>query len=74
MKTIMIKDDVYNTLNEIKGNMSFSELLGKLAKNNSEEKKKALLRLAGSINNDDANRMFSGIKEVKENAKVRSFR
>ena len=74
MKTVMITDTVYAGLSKVKGDKSFSELLGELLESTKETKpyKVALLNtIAGTITREEADEAEAIIKKLKENARVR---
>ncbi|QGA54309.1 antitoxin [Sulfolobus sp. E5-1-F] len=52
MKTIMIRDDVYKKLVEIKGDRSFSEVIDELIEDSKEVRNRRLMRFFGILSED----------------------
>ncbi|XDF44473.1 antitoxin VapB family protein [Saccharolobus solfataricus] len=52
MKTIMVRDDVYKKLVEIKGDRSFSEVIDELIKDSKEVRNRRLMRFFGILSED----------------------
>ena len=73
MKTIMIRDNVYNMLIDLKDERSFSETIEFLVKNNNEIRKKRLMKYAGFLSDKEVNILHDIIKEVRKNAMFRTF-
>ncbi|PIU22148.1 MAG: antitoxin [Candidatus Diapherotrites archaeon CG08_land_8_20_14_0_20_30_16] len=73
MRTIMIKDEVYNMLASIKEDKSFSETINSLIKKNTDIRKANLIKLYGIIDEKKANEMMVSIKEVRSNARANTF-
>jgi predicted CopG family antitoxin len=66
MKTIMIRDDVYRKLNEIKGNKSFSDIIGELIEESLSLRKKKLEKYFGILSEEEAKELEKEIKEMKK--------
>jgi len=66
MKTIMIRDDVYKKLNEIKGDESFSDIIEELIEESLSLRKKKLEKYFGILNEEEAKELEREIKEMKK--------
>jgi len=66
MKTIMIRDDVYKKLVEIKGNKSFSEIIEELIEESLILRRRKLEKYFGILNGEEAEEMMKEIKEVRK--------
>jgi len=66
MKTIMIRDDVYRKLNEIKGNKSFSDIIEELIKESLSLRKKKLEKYFGILSKEEAEELEREIKEMRK--------
>jgi predicted CopG family antitoxin len=66
MKTIMIRDEVYKKLVEIKGDKSFSDVIEELIEESLSLRKKRLERYFGVLSNEDAEELIKKIKEMRE--------
>jgi len=66
MKTIMIRDDVYNKLVEIKGDKSFSEIIEELIEESLILRRRKLEKYFGILNGEEAEEMMKEIKEVRK--------
>jgi len=66
MKTIMIRDDVYRKLNEIKGNKSFSDIIEKLIEESLSLRKKKLEKYFGILSEEEAKELERKIKEMRK--------
>jgi predicted CopG family antitoxin len=66
MKTIMIKDDVYRKLNEIKGNKSFSDIIEELIEESLSLRRKKLEKYFGILSEGEAKELEREIKEVRK--------
>jgi len=62
-KVISISDESYNELSRLKRNMSFSEIIIELVK---EKKKDSLMSFAGTLTNEEAEKMRRGLCEMKK--------
>jgi predicted CopG family antitoxin len=65
MKTIVIRDDVYRKLSEIKGNKSFSDIIEKLIEESLSLRKKKLEKYFGILSEEEAEELEREIKEMK---------
>jgi len=65
MKTIMIKDDVYRKLNEIKGDESFSDIIEELIEESLSLRKKKLEKYFGILSEEEAKELEREIKEMR---------
>jgi len=65
MKTIMIRDDVYRKLNEIKGNKSFSDIIEELIEESLSLRKKKLEKYFGILSKEEAEELEREIKEMR---------
>jgi predicted CopG family antitoxin len=65
MKTIMIKDDVYRKLNEIKGDKSFSDIIKELIEESLSLRKKKLKKYFGILSEEEAKELEREIKEMR---------
>ncbi len=70
MKTIMIKDEVYNKLSKIKGKHSFSELLDGMVGEQRGAKLAALMKIKGILTEKKAKEAHKRIKKTRENFSV----
>ena len=66
MKTIMIRDDVYKKLNEIKGNKSFSDIIEELIEESLSLRKKKLKKYFGILSKEEAEELEKEIKEMRK--------
>jgi len=66
MKTIMIRDEVYKKLVEIKGDKSFSDVIEELIEESLSLRKKRLERYFGILSNEDAEELMEKVKEMRE--------
>ncbi|MEJ2778403.1 antitoxin VapB family protein [Stygiolobus sp. RP850M] len=66
MKTIMIRDEVYKKLVEIKGDKSFSDVIEELIEESLSLRKKRLERYFGILSKEDAEELMKKIKEMRE--------
>jgi predicted CopG family antitoxin len=66
MKTIMIRDDVYKKLNEIKGNKSFSDIIEELIEESLSLRKKKLKKYFGILSEEEAEELEKEIKEMRK--------
>jgi len=66
MKTIMIRDDVYRKLNEIKGNKSFSDIIEELIGESLSLRKKKLEKYFGILSKGEAEELEKEIKEMRK--------
>jgi predicted CopG family antitoxin len=66
MKTIMIRNDVYKKLNEIKGNKSFSDIIEELIEESLSLKKKKLKKYFGILSKEEAEELEREIKEMRK--------
>jgi len=66
MKTIMIRDEVYKKLVEIKGDKSFSDVIEELIEESLSLRKKRLERYFGILSNEDGEELMKKIKEMRE--------
>jgi len=66
MKTIMIRDDVYRKLNEIKGNKSFSDIIEELIEESLSLRKKKLEKYFGILSEGEAKELEREIKETRK--------
>jgi predicted CopG family antitoxin len=67
-KVITLSDEAYEALKKIKSNKSFSEIVIEITK---EKNKDELMSLAGSITNEDAEKIK---KAIYEGRKIKSRR
>jgi predicted CopG family antitoxin len=66
MKTIMIRDDVYKKLVEIKGDKSFSEVIEELIEESLILRRRKLEKYFGILNGEEAEEMMKEIKEARK--------
>jgi predicted CopG family antitoxin len=66
MKTIMIRDDVYKKLNEIKGNKSYSDIIKELIEESLNLRKKKLEKYFGILSEEEAKELEREIKEMRK--------
>jgi len=66
MKIIMIRDDVYRKLNEIKGDKSFSDIIEELIEESLSLRKKKLEKYFGILSEEDAKELEREIKEMRK--------
>jgi predicted CopG family antitoxin len=66
MRTIMIRDDVYRKLNEIKGNKSFSDIIEELIEESLSLRKKKLEKYFGILSEEKAKELEKEIKEMRK--------
>jgi predicted CopG family antitoxin len=66
MKTIMIRDDVYKKLVEIKGDKSFSEIIEELIEESLTLRRRKLEKYFGILNEEEAKEIMKEIKEVRK--------
>ena len=65
MKTIMIRDDVYRKLVEIKGDRSFSDVIEELIEESVSLRKKKLERYFGILSEEEAKEILKAIEESR---------
>jgi len=73
MKNIMIREDVYLRLKEMKGKKSFTDILDELAKSKLESRKRNLRAYFGSYSDKNGKELGKTISEVLRIAKGRLF-
>lgn len=73
MKNIMIREGIYSTLKEMKGNGSFSDVLEELAKSSVESRRRKIRGYFGLLGDREAKEMEKIITEVLRVAKGRLF-
>jgi len=66
MKTIVIRDEVYRKLNEIKGNKSFSDIIEELIEESLSLRKKKLEKYFGILSEGEAEELEKEIKEMRK--------
>ncbi|WP_218265868.1 antitoxin VapB family protein [Saccharolobus shibatae] len=66
MKTIMIRDDVYKKLFEIKGDKSFSEVIEELIKESLSVRRKKIEKYFGILNEEEARELAKEIEEMRK--------
>ena len=66
MKTIMIRDDVYRRLVEIKGDKSFSEIIEKLIEESLTVRRTKLEKYFGILSDREAEVVMNEIKEARK--------
>jgi predicted CopG family antitoxin len=66
MKTIIVKDDVYKKLNEIKGNKSFSDIIEELIEESLSLRKKKLKKYFGILSKEEDKKLEREIKEMRK--------
>lgn len=66
MKTIMIRDDVYRRLVEIKGDKSFSTIIEELIKESKEARNRRLMKFFGILGEDEAKQLEEDMKRARE--------
>ena len=66
MKTIMIRDDVYKKLLEIKGDKSFSEVIEELIEESLSVRKKKIEKYFGILNEEEAEELSKEIMEMRK--------
>ncbi len=66
MKTIMIRDDVYKKLVEIKGDKSFSEIIEELIEESLTLRRRKLEKYFGILNEEEAEEIMKEIKEARK--------
>jgi predicted CopG family antitoxin len=67
MKTIMIRDDVYNKLARIKGNKSFSDIIEELIEESISLRRKKIEKYFGILKDDEAKELKKEIYEMRKN-------
>ena len=73
MKNIMIREDVYLKVKELKGTKSFSEIIEELAKSKIETRKRNLRSYFGAYTDKQSRELEKSISEVLRIAKGRLF-
>jgi Uncharacterized ACR, COG1753. len=66
MKTIMIRDDVYKKLVEIKGDKSFSEIIEELIEESLTLRRRKLEKYFGILNEEEAEEIMKEIEEARK--------
>ncbi|BAB66160.1 antitoxin VapB family protein [Sulfurisphaera tokodaii] len=66
MKTIMIRDDVYKKLLEIKGDKSFSEIIEELIEESLSVRRKKIEKYFGILNEEEARGLAKEIEEMRK--------
>jgi predicted CopG family antitoxin len=67
MKTIMIRDDVYNKLARIKGDKSFSDIIEELIEESISLRRKKIEKYFGILKDEEAEELKKEIYEMREN-------
>jgi predicted CopG family antitoxin len=67
MKTIMIRDDVYNKLARIKGDKSFSDIIEELIEESISLRRKKIEKYFGIFKDEEAEELKKEIYEMREN-------
>ena len=67
MKTIMIRDDVYNKLARIKGNKSFSDIIEELIEESISLQRKKIEKYSGILKEKEAEELNKEIYETRKN-------
>jgi predicted CopG family antitoxin len=67
MKTIMIRDDVYNKLPKIKGNKSFSDIIEELIEESISLRRKKIEKYFGILKEEEAEELKKEIYEMRKN-------
>jgi predicted CopG family antitoxin len=67
MKTIMIRDDVYNKLTRIKGNKSFSDIIEELIEESISLQRKKIEKYSGILKEKEAEELKKEIYETRKN-------
>jgi predicted CopG family antitoxin len=67
MKTIMIRDDVYNKLARIKGNKSFSDIIEELIEESISLQRKKIEKYSGILKEKEAEELKKEIYETRKN-------
>jgi predicted CopG family antitoxin len=67
MKTIMIRDDVYNKLARIKGNKSFSDIIEELIEESISLQRVKIEKYSGILKEKEAEELKKEIYETRKN-------
>jgi predicted CopG family antitoxin len=67
MKTIMIRDDVYNKLARIKGDKSFSDIIEELIEESINLRRKKIEKYFGILKDEEAEELKKEIYEMRKN-------
>lgn len=67
MKTIMIRDDVYKKLVELKNDESFSEIIEKLIEDSINVRRNKLKKYFGSLKDEEAKQLENEIANMRKN-------
>jgi predicted CopG family antitoxin len=65
-ETIMIRDDVYRKLNEIKGDKNFSDIIEELIEESLSLRKKKLKKYFGILSKEEAEELEREIEEMRK--------
>ncbi|MUN29797.1 antitoxin VapB family protein [Sulfuracidifex metallicus] len=68
MKTIMVRDDVYKKLLEIKGEKSFSQIIDELIEESLSVRRRKMERYFGTLGEDDAEAWLREIGNMRKKA------
>jgi predicted CopG family antitoxin len=74
MKTIMIRDDVYNKLAKIKGNKSFSDIIEELIEESISLRRKKIEKYFGILKKEEAEELKKEIYEMRKNLNESTIR
>ena len=66
MKTIMIRDDVYEKPLEIKGDKSFSDVIEELIEESLSLRKRKIEKYFGLLSKEEANELYKKIEEMRK--------
>ncbi|BFI74565.1 antitoxin VapB family protein [Sulfurisphaera ohwakuensis] len=66
MKTIMIRDDVYKKLLEIKGDKSFSEVIEELIEESLNVRRKKIEKYFGILKEEEAKELTKEIEKMRK--------
>jgi len=67
MKTIMIRDDVYKKLVELKNDESFSEIIEKLIEDSINVRRNKLKKYFGILKDEEAKQLENEIANMRKN-------
>ena len=71
MRTIMIKDEVYMRLSEVKGNTSFSETINRILLESKSARKARLGKFFGTMSQGEAAQMQSRVRKIRQGFSTR---
>ena len=74
VKTIMVRDDIYNRLLSLKGDSSFSEVIARLLEESKASRLVRLRRYFGILSEEEADELERIVGELRSRLRIRPLR